>query len=491
MYLKTNYSWILAGAIFLLSISVKAQNVDHKRENYSGNHAKYVFLFIGDGMGFAHVAATEAYSSAISNGKAFKPLNFSKFPAQGLMTTNAANRFITGSAASGTALATGHKTSINTISMKEDRSGKYPTIAEKAKAKNMKVGIITSVSIDHATPAAFYAHEPVRHNYYNIGKQLTNSGFDYFGGGGFKFRNGRKGDQPDLIKMSKKNGYTLVDSRRDFHRLDKEAGKVIAMNPRLDDGAMPYAMDMNRKDISLADFTQKGIELLNNEDGFFMMVEGGKIDWSAHGNDAAGVIHGVRAFADAVEQAIAFYEEHPEETLIIVTADHETGGMAVGAKETKYSSYYERLKQQRVSLDVFGDKLNDLVRNGRNEEVSFDRVMQVTKKYIGLGKERHGLGLNKRDMRLLQHAYEIQFKDKENPEEMDAMALAYIGEQSFAQTAIEILTKKAGFSFTSNSHTGIPVPVSAIGPGAELFDGRIDNTDIPKNIETLLQPVSN
>ena len=491
MIIRANNSWILVTAfLFLLSFSIKAQNVEDKRENYSGNHAKYVFLFVGDGMGFAHVAATEAYISALNNDKAMNPLSFSEFPSQGLMTTYAKDRFITGSAASGTALATGLKTSINTISMNEDRSSEYPTIAEKAKANNMKVGIITSVSIDHATPAAFYAHEPKRHNYYNIGRQLTGSNFDYFGGGGFKFSKGPEGDKPDLIKMAEDNGYKYVDSKSDFRGLEKNAGKVMAVNPRLDNGAMPYALDMNRKDLSLADFTEKGIELLDNEDGFFMMVEGGKIDWSAHGNDAAGVIHGVMAFSDAVDEAIEFYERHPKETLIVVTSDHETGGMAVGAKETEYSSYYERLQQQKVSLDVFGDKLDELVKDSPDGEVAFDRVMQITEKYIGLGKERHGLGLNKRDMRLLQHAYEIQFKDKENPEEMDAMASAYIGEQNFAQTAIEILTKKAGLSFTSNSHTGIPVPVSAIGSGAELFNGRIDNTDIPKNIEVLLQSIS-
>jgi len=482
-----NQKLSLTFALFFVVLSLFAQDVKEQRKSYTGDKAKYVFLFIGDGMGVAQIAATEAYMAAIGSHDAIKPLNFSEFPAQGLMTTYAKDRFITGSAASGTALATGHKTSINTISMNADRSVKYKTIAEKAKSNKMKVGIITSVSIDHATPATFYAHEPLRHNYYSIGKQLTESNFDYFAGGGFKLSKGRSGDKPDLIEMAKSNGFEYVDSKKSFRKLDKNSGRVMAVSPRLDDGAMPYALDMNRNDLSLADFTEKGIELLDNEDGFFMMVEGGKIDWSAHGNDATGIIHGVMAFADAVEQAIEFYEEHPSETLIIVTSDHETGGMAVGAKETKYSSYYERMKQQRVSLDVFGDKLDELVKYNEEEEVTFDRVMQITKKYIGLGKERHGLGLNKHDMRLLKHAYEIQFRDKENPEEMDEMALAYIGEQSFAQTAIEILTKKAGLSFTSNSHTGIPVPVSAIGPGAELFDGRIDNTDIPKNIEVLFK----
>ncbi len=487
MMKRFNYRLLATIFLTLFSFTTFSQNVEEKREAYTGNRAKYVFLFIGDGMGFAQVAATEAYQAAINNGSDFKFLNFSEFPSQGIMTTHAESRFITGSAASGTAIATGHKTSINTISMNHDRSREYKTIAERAKEHGKKVGIVTTVSIDHATPAAFYAHEPARHYYYSIGKQLTQSNFDYFGGGGFKFPQGREGNEKDLVELTKSKGFQYTDSKKEFRKLDKNAGKVMAVNPRLDQGAMPYAMDMTRKDISLADFTEKGIELLDNENGFFMMVEGGKIDWSGHGNDAAGIIHGVIAFSEAVEKAIDFYEMHPDETLIVVTADHETGGMAVGSQQTKYSSYYERLKHQKVSLDAFGNKLDELVKYSQEEELTFVRVMDITRKYIGLGKERHGLGLNDHDLKLLKHAYDIQFGDKESKEEMDEMALAYIGKQSFTQTAIEILTQKSGLSFTSNSHTGIPVPVSAIGPGAELFDGRIDNTDIPKNIEVLFK----
>jgi len=141
--------------------------------------AKYVFYFIGDGMGFAHIATTEAYLAEINGENGFEKLNFNGFPAVGIATNHAETRLITGSAAAGTSLATGHKTTINTISMDGPRETRLTTIAEEAKKHGLKVGIISSVSINHATPAVFYAHQPLRSNYYEIGLDLINSGFNF------------------------------------------------------------------------------------------------------------------------------------------------------------------------------------------------------------------------------------------------------------------------------------------------------------------------
>ncbi|MFW5974814.1 MAG: alkaline phosphatase, partial [Bacteroidota bacterium] len=142
------------------------------RNQYDGPQAKFIFLFIGDGMGTAHVNAAEAYISAQKNSKALNTLHMSLFEIQSNMTTYSADRFITGSAASGTAIATGYKTNTGIISMDESKTKSYKTIAEKAKENGYKVGILSSVQINHATPAVFYAHEPARDNYYDIGLQL-------------------------------------------------------------------------------------------------------------------------------------------------------------------------------------------------------------------------------------------------------------------------------------------------------------------------------
>ncbi|HKK09242.1 MAG TPA: alkaline phosphatase, partial [Bacteroidales bacterium] len=389
-----------------LGTFAQSGQADKFREEYKGEKAKYIFLFIGDGMGMAHVNATEGYLASKKNDISMNRLNMTGMEVHSYMTTYSKDRFITGSAASGTAIATGHKTTTGTISMDSKHKKKFKTIAERAKENGYKVGILTTVQINHATPAVFYAHQPVRHSYYKIGEQLAYSNFDYFAGGGFKYPEGRKNNQENLIKIAEKQGYKYVNNKRGFKKISTDDGKVITVNPRTDDGAMPYAIDMNRKDISLADFTEKGIEVLDNDEGFFMMVEGGKIDWAAHANDAAAVVHDVIDFDNAIEHAINFYNDHPDETLIIVTADHETGGMSVGSRSTKYSSFYNRLKYQELSLPAFADILKNKSKSASG--LDFETALLLTKKHFNMGKNGDGFSLTTKDLKLMKAAFEIE-----------------------------------------------------------------------------------
>ncbi len=173
--------------LILISLAIGLLFLSCERSHHK---AKYVFYFIGDGMGQVQINAAEAYLAAIDDKKGFQHFAFTQFPAAGYASTYADNRFITGSAAAGTALACGKKTNINRISMNPDATESYTTIAEKCKDMGMKVGILSSVSIDHATPAVFYAHQPLRSNYFEIGLDLANCSFDFFGGGGFKSPDG-------------------------------------------------------------------------------------------------------------------------------------------------------------------------------------------------------------------------------------------------------------------------------------------------------------
>ena len=433
---------------------------------------KYAFLFIGDGMGVAQVNAAEAFLATKSHRKGFKHLTFTDFPNVGLVSTFANNRFITESSAAATALATGNKTNLGRISM--DSTGTVPmkTIAELCKENGMKVGILTSVSINHATPAAFYAHQPDRNNYFEIGIDLANSSVDYFGGGGLHKANGIiDGKEVNIIDLAKNKGFTYVNTIEGFNSLKKGDEKIFAVSPVLDKSeAMPFSLDIKPGELSLANFTAKAIELLENEKGFFIMVEGGKIDWACHSNDAAAVVNDVIAFNEAVKQAKLFYDEHPEETLIVITADHETGGMTLGNRDLQYETGLDIFAYQKISIDSMETIENDFRNNlSGNKKKDFESMMEIISVNFGLG-DPIKIKLSEGDVSLLKNAF---------------LASMYSGKNNnqLAKTVVALLDEKAGIGWTTGSHTGVNVPVYAIGPGSEKFSGYIDNTDIPKIIE--------
>jgi len=467
---------IISVTVVLLFLSCGHEHKHHK--------AKYVFFFIGDGMGQAQINAAEAYLAAVDGEKGFKHFKFTQFPASGFVSTYANNRFITGSAASGTALACGKKTNINRISMNPEGTQSYKTIAEKCKDIGMNVGILTSVSIDHATPAVFYAHQPLRSMYFEIGLDLANSSFDFFGGGGFKSPDGEIDSVAvNVIEEAVSNGFTYVNTIDGFHSLNKNSGKVIAVSNLLEEsGAMKYAIDLNETNLQLSNFTSKAIELLDSDEGFFMMVEGGKIDWSCHSNDAATTIHETIAFSDAIDVAIEFYYQHPEETLIVITADHETGGMALGNDLNKYKTYMDLLQYQKISSQAYVEIINEFRKNlSGNIETDFNKMMGIIEQNFGLGNPEK-IPLTDKDIELLETAFMASMYPSKNTD----VDLTYGGYEPLAVVVTKMMSDKAGIGWTSFAHTGMNVPVYAIGVGAEYFSTYIDNTDIPKIMEEVV-----
>lgn len=434
---------------------------------------KYIFLFIGDGMGLAQVNLTEAYFSSVDTAQDIRRLSFTGFPSTGFVRNEANDRLITGSAAAGTAFATGHKTNIGRISMDPSGTVPYKSIATHCKEHGMKVGIISSVSINHATPAVFYSHQPSRNNYFDIGLDLAGSNFDFFAGGGFNKPEGVvNGDSVNLYSVVQDSGFTLVRSDSGLRYLKKNPGKVMAVSPHLlYSGAMPYSID-DTSSPTLAEFTAKAIELLDNENGFFMMVEGGKIDWACHSDDAASAVHETIAFDDAVKEALKFYKAHPNETLIVVTADHETGGLALGTGKTKYSSHYEYLQYQKVSYDKFNDIIAGFQeRLSGNFEQDLDSLLKLTSDFFGFDK---GVPISEEDKSRIWFSFENSLREVEEAHRSHGDYSPKI------KLPVQLMSEKAGIGWSTYSHTGINVPVYAIGPGAELFSGTIDNTDIPK-----------
>lgn len=465
----------LAISLFIITFNSAGQQADEKE-------VKYIFLFIGDGMGMAHVNAAEAYLKATGEEQ---DLSFTGFPETGFVSTFAANRFITGSAAAGTAMATGNKTNIGRISMDPEGIESYETIAEKAKKNGMKVGILSSVSIDHATPAVFYAHQPSRDMYFEIAVDLTNSGFDFFGGGGFREPRGTiDGMEVNIPGLAKEKGYVYVNTPDAIRKLNNKDEKIIAISPKLDESAaMPYSIDSEAEDISLSEFTGKAIEILESEDGFFIMVEGGKIDWASHANDPATVIHDVLAFDKAVAEAYEFYDRHPDETLIVVTADHETGGMGMGNKISGYGGDISLLKYQKGSFIVFNEIVKDFrEKMGNDPNDAFERMQEIYNDFFGLNFPAR-ITLSEDEITEIYNAFNKVYYAGES----ESVESYYGDYNPFRITLTNILSAKSGLGWTTFSHTGIDVPLWAIGPGAEKFSGSIDNTDLAKIIGSYIE----
>ncbi|MEG1608178.1 MAG: alkaline phosphatase [Mucinivorans sp.] len=359
---------------------------------------KYVFYFIGDGMGANHVALTQGAMAARGDSVGFAQLSFTTFPVKGVATTHSATRLITDSAAAGTALASGEKTSPGTIGMTTNHSTPIESMAIKAHKAGRSVGILTTVSIDHATPAAFYAHEKSRSMYTQIANWSINSGIDILAGSGFLEPSAH------LFDSLKAANYSIVYGSR----ASLSGEKVVWMeDTSLPVDALRYAIDRKGGEMTLPAMVDKSIQFLmskNSKQGFFMMAEGGKIDWAAHSNDAATIVHEVMDLSDAVAVAVAFYKAHPKQTLIVVTADHETGGLSLGRREGNYDSDLGALFTQ----------------------VASDSLKQQT-------------------------------------------------------------NLKARAAFTSGAHTAALVPIFALGQGAELFDGTMDNTEIAKKLINLMK----
>lgn len=338
--------------LFLLVISFATISFSSCDNCCSEKKAKYVFYFIGDGMGFSHVSAAEAYLAYVNEGKIGREsLSFTKFPVLGMATTYSASNDITCSSAAGTALSTGTKTNNHFLGVTPDTTD-LTSISYKIHNAGFPVGIMTTVSIDHATPASFYANSVSRSDYYSISKQISETGFEFFAGGGLLSPTGKTKDQKSAYDMAEEAGYTIA-AGLDEYASKKEASKKMIMLQKQGRNSkeLPYAIDRKPGDLTLSDIVRSAIDYLTRDDkGFFIMAEGGLIDWAAHSNDGKTTCLEVADLSDAVAVAYEFYLKHPKETLIIVTADHETGGIALGSSGG-YSLYFNELAAQVSSKD--------------------------------------------------------------------------------------------------------------------------------------------
>ncbi len=398
---------------------------------------KYVFLFVGDGMGMNAVTLAEYAGEDIA---------FSKFESFGNVTTHNASSEITDSASAATAFATGKKTEKGMVGVNKNGKSLH-SLTDFFKSKDMKVGLVSSQAVNHATPAAFYAHNKSRYNYYEIGLDFISSKVDLFAGAGFLSPEGDKGNLYDLA-----NGRIMTNGKE----------------------YLPYEIDRSKGERSLADYLYETILTFDGEEGFFIMCEGGRIDSACHMNDAATALREAKAFSDAVDVALGFYKTHPEDTLIIVTADHETGGLSLGYTATEYDIYPEVLKKQKISCQLYAEKyVPEYISNG----TPFEKVLSDAEELFGL------TDMTEYEKKTLFYAYDLTVKGSVAYTTRDW--LDFSDKNPLAVAMAKIVASRAGVSFTTFYHTASPVGIWAKGVGEEKFTGFFDNTDIYYKIKEI------
>lgn len=433
------------------------------------SQAKYLFLFIGDGMGMGHVNTTQLYQREVL--KSDEPLLMTTFPVASQMQTYSADNKVTDSAASGTAIACGMKTNNGMVGVSPDTLS-LQSIASMLHEMNYAVGIASTVAGDDATPAAFYAHSPSRGDKYKIAPMAAESRFDYFAAPVWRGSRGGDGSANGWHNLMENAGYNVVKGYESISDYTRPL-LLLSQSPQGDQAG--YTIDSIPSALTLQQITKAGItRLLNaNPDRFFLMVEAGNIDWAAHANDGATVIKEIIHLQSAIAEAYEFYLKHPDETLIIVTADHDTGGMAFGRYDNEKMGDLSLVDTQRMSKDRFSDLCKGYLNSA--EPLSWEEMQKILSDHLGLFSH---VNVSDEELASIKESFDITFTRRQSVDQ----ATLYNNFNQFAVTIFDILNRHMGIGWTTNSHTANLVPVYAIGCGADYFRAMINNSDIPSII---------
>ncbi len=432
---------------------------------------KYIFYYIGDGMGFNHVLNAQIFSDEVL--RADSTLTMLRFPVASMARTHSASSDVTDSAAAGTALATGRKTRNNMLGMDADTVA-VTSIAKTLFDKGWGVGLVTTVAIDDATPGAFYAHVPSRSEYMTVGRQLAESGYQYAAGAGLRAARDKDGARTPLLDYFAEQGVTVACGPEG---LATEADRLLVLsNDTVKTWNVGYTVDSIPGALTLPAMTAAGIRQLSrvSPDRFFMMVEGGNIDHAGHANDGGTIMREVINFDQSLALAWQFYLAHPDETLIVVTADHETGGMSIGTTTTGYSVRPAVAAAQKVSKEEFSEYVKSLARD--RCVYHWPDMEEYLAENLGFGS---AVKLTPEETAELSEMFENMMAGRNSASDQETLYATFDG---FSARVFELLNDKAGLGFTTIKHTGAPVPVFAAGVGASEFSGVNDNTDLPRKI---------
>ncbi len=478
--MKQRTAFNLIAVVLIASISTGCATADsandramYQRSGQQTGQAKYIFLFVGDGMSIMQRTAAEYYLAGPPEEDApfhVPQLAMNSLPVVGLTRTITWNAHVTDSAAAATAMATGRKTRYEQLSVDPVNNQPMKSFGEIVRDRGWRVGMVTSSPIDDATAGAFYAHEASRGNKYEVAMSAANSGFYYLAGGGPVGARIPADDPREWpIDRARKNGFQLVHNLNDLMAVKPNSGPVWAF---LMGGRTPLGMafhhDLKPHEPSLTQYTRKGIELLDNEKGFFIMVEGGLTDWAGHGNCLASSVREVLALDEALREALLFYALHPDETLIIVTGDHDTGGLSMGSAISQHNLLRERVDGQKVSMSG----VIRAISGWKESETSFEDALPQIMEMFSWEE------LSEQELADLEAAYAESMKGKPYDERATEMQRKYGRLNPLQAFLLWKVARDSGVTWTTNGHSSLPVVTSAIGVGAERFGGHHDNTDI-------------
>jgi len=437
---------------------------------------KNIIMIVGDGMGPAYTTAYRYYNDDPTTVEIEQSVFDKHYVGTSSTYPAKVSGYITDSAAAATALATGVKTYNDAISVDTNKKPLL-TVLEWAKQQGKKTGVVVTSQINHATPASYLSHNENRNNYNAIADSYIDNGIkaDLYFGGGWKYfiREDRH-----LVNEFKAAGFQYIDDYQELSTLERNK-PVLGL---FGDSGLPWALDDKEKH-RLSLMTETATKQLENPNGYFMLVEASQIDWGGHGRDIGAAMTEM----DDLAKTIAFLEEYvakTPETLVVLTADHSTGGLSIGRKTAKsnkdiHSKYLwqpEILRTLTLSPEKFAKTF-------ANDNLTLEQVNEMLNFEISAEDMTLLLESKQRGIKILEQYQQLSAEQKQGkwPPKAEGQILIAI------KKIIDIQTNTGWGSISaSGTHTAVDVPVYAFGKGSEQFNGQIDNTDIAKKIFTLL-----
>ncbi len=438
--------------------------------------AKSIILLIGDGMGINQVRVTDLYAR-----EAFgTELIFDSIETRGATTTHSADSEVTDSAAAASAIYSGFKFNSGAINVLPDGRNAF-TIAQAAQKAGKAVGGVSTTRITHATPASLWGHTPDRDDENLIAEQMVGFEPEVAMGGGWRHfvpqseDGSKRKDDRNLIEEMQAKGYVYVTNADELEAVDPETtDKLLGLFFK---SHMSYEIDrVTAPELgsqpSIAEMTDVAIKILEKDpDGFFLMVEGGRIDHACHAHDVKGTIQDTLAFDEAIKVALDYQKAHPD-VLVIITGDHETGGLGLGIG-TEYFTDIPVLESVNCSMEYLNEQIN-------KDPAQTEEIVETCFGFKLTDEEKEAL---------------FKFAPESGMDDIDDASIQAIQAMpgftgyvwSWAHFILcNLESERARIGWTSWAHTGQPVITYAVGPGEEMFEGFFDNTDIARRMAALL-----